>query len=115
MEGGVEDRDVWNVGNSGACDREGLQRRRLVQRRQRYQPFECCDDRIVDAHGVAKDRTTVDDPMADRVHTRRDVVERLDALRPSGLVDERQLEARRARVDDEDATQNGQAQLRTSG
>ena len=52
---------------------------------------------------------------ADRVEARGNVVERLDVLRPAGLVDERQLEARRARVDDKDAAQNGQTQSRTSG
>jgi hypothetical protein len=57
----------------------------------------------------------VDDSVADRVEARRYLVERLDGLRSAGLVDERQLEARRARVDDQDAAQNGQTQLRTSG
>jgi hypothetical protein len=57
----------------------------------------------------------VDDSVADRVEARRYLVERLDGLRSADLVDERQLEARRARVDDQDAAQNGQTQLRTSG
>jgi hypothetical protein len=57
----------------------------------------------------------VDDPVADRVDARRQVVERRDGLRPTGAVDQRELEARRAGVDDEDAAQNGQVQSRTSG
>jgi hypothetical protein len=57
----------------------------------------------------------MDDSVADCVEVRGSVVERLDGLRPAVLVDDRQLEARRARVDDQDAAQNGQAQSRTSG
>jgi hypothetical protein len=106
---------VRHGGGRGTRHSERLQRGRLVQRRKRRQALERCDDRIVDAHWVAEDPAAVDDSVADRVEARRYLVERLDGLRSAGLVDERQLEARRARVDDQDAAQNGQTQLRTSG
>ena len=86
-----------------------------MKRGQWDQPLERRHDGIVDAHRVAEDVAAVDDAVADRVETRRHVVERLDRLRALAAVDECQLEARRARVDDEDAIQNGQAQSRTSG
>ena len=116
---------AWKaVSNTATCGTAGAlaravasasQRGRLMQRRKRRQALERCDDRVVDAHGVTEDPAAVDDSVADRVEAGRNVVERLDGLRPARLVDERQLEARRARVDDEDAAQNGQAQSRTSG
>jgi hypothetical protein len=115
VEGGVEDCNVRHGGRRSACDRERLQRGRLMQRRKRPQSLEPCDHGVVDANGVAEDTAAVDDSVAHRVEVRRNVVERLDGLRPAGLVDERQLEARRARVDDKDAAQNGQTQSLTSG
>jgi hypothetical protein len=115
VEGGVEDCDVWHGGRRRACDRERLQGWRLMQWRKRRQPLEPRDHSVVDAHGVAEDPAAVDDSVAHRVKARRNVVERLDGLRPAGLVDERQLEAGRAGVDDKDAAQNGQTQSRTSG
>jgi hypothetical protein len=47
----------------------------------------------------------VDDAMRDGIDTRRDVRERLDRLGRAGLGDEGELEASRARVDDENVGQ----------
>jgi hypothetical protein len=48
----------------------------------------------------------VDDAVRDRLDPVRQVVERLDRLGRLVLRDERELQARRARVDDEDPTQS---------
>jgi hypothetical protein len=86
-----------------------------MQRCERRQALERCDDRVVDSHRVVEDPAAVDNSVADGVQAGRYVVERLNGLRPAGLVDDSQLEARGTRVDDEDAAQNGQAQSCTSG
>ena len=86
-----------------------------MKRGEGVQPLERRHHGVVDAHGLTEDVAAVDDAVADRVEIGRHVVERPDRLRALAAGDERQLEARRARVDDEDAIQNGQAQSRTSG
>ena len=86
-----------------------------MQRRELDEPAQLVLDGGVDQHRIAERRATVDDAVRDSVDARRQRGERLDSPRLVRGVDNRELQARRARVDDEDAVQPGQVQSRTSG
>jgi hypothetical protein len=72
-----------------------LERRAVMQRREVAHLLDCPLHRGVHEHRLAEARAAVDDPMGRRVGRR-------ESVRGPGLlpVDEVQLEARRARVDD---------------
>jgi hypothetical protein len=70
-----------------------------VQRRERRELADPPDDLVVDHRGLAEDTAAVDDAVPDRVCLD---LERLDRRSAPVGVDERELQARRAGVDDED-------------
>jgi hypothetical protein len=73
-----------------------------VERRELRDRTELRDDAVVDQHGLAKAVAAVDDPVADggyAVGSRREGLER---PRVVVCVDERELEAGRPGIDDED-------------
>jgi hypothetical protein len=100
VEGGVEDGDVGEIGQRlpGLLDRR--QGGRVVQRRELDGGFELLLDRVVDQDRLAKAAAAVDDAVCDSRDVLRDRVEGLDrGCRTVGL-DDGELQARRARVDD---------------
>jgi hypothetical protein len=70
-----------------------------VQRCELDQLLELVDDAVVDDDRLAEARAAVDDAVRDGVHVGRRIRERIDPGRPLS-VDERELQARRAGVDD---------------
>jgi hypothetical protein len=115
VEGGIEDGNVRAIWQCRPSSLHRLQSRPIVERSQFGDLGQLSDDVVVDEDGLEEARTAVDDAMADDgdvVVT--DGVERFD--RPSGplLADERELEAGRAGVDDQDV-QWGQVQSRMDG
>ena len=80
------------------CTPERFERRAVVERRDRSSLLDRREQPILDDRGVNDDIAEVDDPVADGV--RPDEV--VDRSRGVALVDERELEAGRAGVDDED-------------
>jgi hypothetical protein len=100
MEGGVEHGYMRDVGKYPPCPAHRFESGSVVQRRQVRQRGEVLLDRIVDEFGLDEASTAVHDSMADRAGFGQRLLERLD--RPGALVlgDERQLQARRAGVDD---------------
>jgi hypothetical protein len=70
-----------------------------VERRERDQRPDLGVDVRVDDDRVAKARAAVDDAVRDRVHVLRERLDRARAI----VFDDMELDARRARVDDEDS------------
>jgi hypothetical protein len=70
-----------------------------VQRSELDQTLELRDDLIVDERGVPEARTAVNEPVCDGTHVRRRF-ERSQLLARPVVADDRELQARRARVDD---------------
>jgi hypothetical protein len=70
-----------------------------VQRRERRQRAQRVGDARVEPNGAAEPLAAVDDAVRDGVHVGRRIRERIDPGRPLS-VDERELQARRAGVDD---------------
>jgi hypothetical protein len=91
-----------DVGYGTARLVEGDECRPVVQRRQLGEDSELTFDLVVDHDRIAEAQTAVDDAMRDRVDARGNRLERLDLLGGVVVRDRRELEARRARVDDED-------------
>jgi hypothetical protein len=58
-------------------------------------------DRVVDHDRIAEPRAAVDDAVGHRSHVSRDSVERLKRCSSAVRGDDRELQARRACVDDE--------------
>ena len=96
MECGVEDGNVRNVRQRRLRRPDAAQRRLGVERRQRGELADLLDHVGIDPRRVAEDATAVDDSMPDRT-IRRHPVERPDLLGTLVLVDDGELEARRAR------------------
>ena len=69
----------------------------------------------VDQDGVAEPRSAVDEAMPNGADPLGSLFERRNGLRSLVGLDDGQLQAGRAGVDDEDPAQNGQVQSRTSG
>jgi hypothetical protein len=117
VEVGVRDGDVRHVGERRLRAPERAQRRQVVERRHLDALLDVVDQRVVDERRLHGEIAEVHDPVTHRVG--RDEV--VDGLGGVVLADERQLEARRAGVDDEDAArpagaaQWGQVQSWTSG
>ena len=118
MEGGVEARHRGHAGQRTADRRDAGQRDRLVQRSEIGQLGQRCDDAIVDAHRLAKALAPVHDAMPDgiwRGHRGDRGLQRVDVIGRDvgrGLdrvvgAEQPQLQAARARVDDEDTHLDG--------
>jgi hypothetical protein len=72
------------------------------------------EHRLVDQHRLTETVAAVDDTVTDGIDALGRLFERRDARGAAVVVDERELEAGRAGVDDEDV-QYGQVQSRISG
>ena len=113
MERGIEDCDVRNARKEPSRIGDCFNRRLVVQRRELDKDTEPLFDLVVDPRRLAQ-LTPVDDAMRDGVDLCRNGGERVDGCCVTVGVDEVQLQARRARVDDEDV-QPGQVQSRIAG
>ena len=113
----VEDRDVRQAGKHPARIGECRKRGRVVKRRELDQLPQRRLDLVVDHDRFAKPGPAVDDAMGNPGKVARRVVERQNRLSRDAAANDRELQARRAGVDDEDraCAQPGQVQLRTSG
>ena len=96
MERRVEHRDVRDVRQRALCGTDRLQRRFVVERRERPELLDRGENGLVDHGRLAEAGAAMDDAMADRAG--RHIV--IDVLGLAAF-DEMTLEARRARVDDE--------------
>ncbi len=108
VEGGVEDGDLRRIGQEPLAEGDAGERRCVVERRERLEGCDACPHLCVDDDGLPEPIAAVDDAVCDRVDLDRvDVLEHLD--RPARAVrgDEVELEAGRARVDDEDRAHRG--------
>jgi len=94
----VEDRDVGEVRQGLLRLLERAQRRRVVQRRERLERRDLRTHHVIDQYRLTKPCAAVHDSMRDR---RNVLGEGFDLSRFLAL-DEVQLQARRAGVDDED-------------
>ena len=132
VEGGVEARDLRHVRQRPRDGVDGRQRLRLVKRRERGQLAQRRQHLVVEPDGRAEALAAVHDAVPDRVRRLGQLGERLrdrlgsttDAERRARApqlgvvgVEQRQLEAARPGVGDEDAHAQlaGQVQSRTSG
>ena len=97
VEGRVGDRHVGNVGERLARLPERVERGPVVERGDGGARLDRGEDPIVDDRRLDHEAAEVDDPVADRVGG-REVVDGRGRL----AVDERELQAGRAGVDDED-------------
>jgi hypothetical protein len=86
-----------------------------VQRRELDHAFELQLDRVVDQDRLPKARAAVDDAVSDGCDPVGNRLERLDRRRRPVAGDGRELQARRAGIDDENLGQYGQTQSRISG
>ena len=89
---------------------ERVECRSVVQRRDLRPFLDVRQQPVLDHRRLEDEVAEVDDPVADRVC----LDEVVDGCRAAALVHERELEARRAGVDDEDV-QPGHVQSRISG
>ena len=112
MEGRVEDRDVRDTGKEALRLADRGDRGRVVQWGQLGKCPEPALERIVDQSGLAELRTAVDNAVGYRCNVRRCLLQRVERVTRVIRTDERELQARRAGVDDED--QCGQTQSRIS-
>jgi hypothetical protein len=97
MESGVGHGDVRDVGERRAGADERVERGPVVERGDRRALLDVGEDPVVDDRHVDRRAAEVDDPVADRVRG-GELVDRRRGL----SLDERELEAGRAGVDDED-------------
>jgi len=100
MEGRVEDGHVRDVRQRAARALDLRQRRPVVERREVGESSELALDLVVDHDRLAEPLPAVDDPVRDRLDVAgRGRQRRHGDGRPIRL-DQRKLQARRARVDD---------------
>jgi hypothetical protein len=99
VEGAVEDGDVGEVRQR--CPRllDRGKRRCVVQRRELDRGLEVTHDFVVDQNGLAEARPTVDDAVRNRRDVIGNGVERFHRGRNIVRPDDRELQARRARID----------------
>jgi hypothetical protein len=102
---------VGQVGQLGARPLERRERGAIVERRRARSPLDRLEKSVVDDRRLDREAAEVDDPVPDRVRVRFLVGEVLYLPRAAGSVDERELQARRAGIYDEDV----QAQSLISG
>ena len=97
MKGRVEDGHVWKLGKRLARPLDAGDRGRVVKRRQWLESDDFVQHVHVDETGIDEPRPAVDDTMRHgRDRARIDVVERSDPCSAFLLVDDRELQARRA-------------------
>ena len=97
VEGGVGDGHMRDIGKRSAGAGERFERGPVVERGDRRALLDVGEDPVVEDGRVDRRAAEVDDPVADRVRG-GEVVDRRRRL----SLDERELEAGRAGVDDED-------------
>jgi hypothetical protein len=114
VKGGVEDGDVLRLRQPGAGFLDRGDRRRIVQRCELDERFELGGNGVVDRRGLDELRSTMDDTVADRAHGRR-LLERCERVRAVIAVDDREPEACRPGVDDQDVVQRGHVQPAIAG
>jgi hypothetical protein len=114
VERRVEDGDVRDIGERRPRPLESVERRSVVERSKIRELAERRRDRLVDDDGLTKALAAVDDAVADGGDVSRKLLDRRDVLALVVAIDDRQLEARGARVDDENP-QCGQVQSRMLG
>jgi hypothetical protein len=115
VEGGVEHRDVGRIRQRCSRGGERVEGRPVVERCEIDELAELADDVVVHEHRRDEAVAAVDDAVSDGLDLLRvDDLRRLDEVGFLGGVDERQLQARRPRIDDENA-QKGQTQSRMAG
>jgi hypothetical protein len=102
VEGGVEHRHLRPAGKCGARGVQAVDRRAVVQRRQLRELGQHALHVLVHDDGLAEARAPVHHAMADRGHLGGQRVQALDRPLLLVLVDDGELQARRAGVDDED-------------
>ncbi len=100
VESGVEDRHVRHIRQLRPRAREGDERGPVVQRRERGELLEPPQHVVVGEHRLDEARAAVDDPVAGRLGPH--AVEAVEPPRAAVLVDEVELQAGRAGIDDED-------------
>ena len=100
MKRTVEDGDVGEIRQRAAGLLDRGQRGRVVQGRELDGGLEAAQDVVVDEDRVAEARAAVDDAVRDRGDIRRRGVEGRDGVRRVVRLDDRELQARRAGVDD---------------
>ena len=113
MEGGVEAGHLRHLRQRASHELERTQRLRLMQRREIRERLDSPNDVVVDHHRLDELRSAVDDAKPDRVDA-ADVAELASRPHEFVAVEHRELQAARARVDDEDL-QCGQTHSRTAG
>jgi hypothetical protein len=96
MEGRIEDGHMWNIRKRALRCLDRLESRLVVKRRERRQLADRALHLLVEDDRLTEAGTTVNDAMTDRLAVD---FERVDRRRLAPL-DEVQLQARRARVDD---------------
>ena len=99
MERRVEDGHVRDVGQRPPRVGQRRERRAVVERRELSQLRERFLDLVVNDDRLAESPAAVHDAMRDGVHVLR---KRLHLLCRAVVRDDRELQARRPRVDDED-------------
>jgi hypothetical protein len=97
VERRVEDRDVGEIRQRALRLLDRVERGRVVQGRERFERRDLGANGVVDHDGLAKARAAVHDSVHDRLDV---LLERVDLSRFLTL-DDVQLQARRAGVDDE--------------
>ena len=102
VKGRVEDRDVRAIRQKPPRVGDRRQGGRVVERRQLDQLFQPPGNRVVDDRGLSELGPAVDDAVRDGGDVARSFREGRNALGRAVRRDERELQARRARVDDED-------------
>ena len=105
VEGGVEDRDVREVREQAPRLGDRGERGRVVERCELGQALQCGDDRVVEDRRLPETRPAVYDAVRDGRDLARRILERPERLGRFVGGDERELQARRAGVDDQDRAQ----------
>jgi hypothetical protein len=101
VERRVEDRDVRAIRQERPRLGDRLQGRGVVERSELAELLEPLGDRVVDDRGLSEVRPAVDDAVRDGGDVVGRFRERTDTLGRAVRRDERELQARRAGVDDE--------------
>jgi hypothetical protein len=116
VKGSVEDGDVEDVRTQTPRILDRRERWAILERRQLGHRRQLVRDRVIDQRRLAKLRAAVRHAVRDRRDLSRRRFERVERLGGAVGGDERELQARRARVDDQDRkAQYGQTQSRISG
>jgi len=104
VEGRIEDGRLRQARKRAAGSFDRLERRPVVEGRKLAELGEVAFDSVVDQDRFQEALTAVDDAVSDGDDVAGRLFERRDRLRVLIRVDDRQLEAGRTGVDDEDRT-----------